>query len=451
MSKTGLAVIAGVVFCGGMFGQAPPAPLRPGAPGGTGGAGTSPIEPVMLDFGQALARARVYTGQVYGAEIAAQLAHEDRVQARAALLPSVNWFNQFIYTQPNGRPSGVFVSNDGPHIYNNQAVVHGEVFAPARRADYRRAIAAEAVARARAEIAIRGLVATVAQNYYGLVSAQRKTGNARQSLREAEQFVDITRKQEQGGEAAHADVVKSEILLEQRRRDVEDAQAALEKARIGFGVLLFADYGQAYGVVDDLEKGPVLPPLDEVRSLAAKNNPDLRAAEATVEQQTHETTAARAALLPSLSFDYFYGINSNQYAVHDREHFRNLGSVAQATLTIPVWTWGAARSRIRQSELKLGQARRDLTLAQRTLLAELNSFYVEADTAGLQVASLRHSMDLSAESLKLTVARYGAGEATVLEVVDAQTTLAQARNAYDDGLLRYRAAMANLQTLTGAF
>jgi outer membrane protein TolC len=47
--------------------------------------------------------------------------------------------------------------------------------------------------------------------------------------------------------------------------------------------------------------------------------------------------------------------------------------------------------------------------------------------------------------------RYQAGESTILEVSDAQTTLVQARNAYDDGLVRYRLALANLQTLTGAF
>jgi outer membrane protein TolC len=60
-------------------------------------------------------------------------------------------------------------------------------------------------------------------------------------------------------------------------------------------------------------------------------------------------------------------------------------------------------------------------------------------------------MELSADSLRLTTERYTAGEATVLEVVDAQTTLWQARNAYDDGLARYRLALANLQTLTGTF
>ena len=64
---------------------------------------------------------------------------------------------------------------------------------------------------------------------------------------------------------------------------------------------------------------------------------------------------------------------------------------------------------------------------------------------------LRHAADLAAESLRLNSLRYEAGEATVLELVDAQTTLTQSRNAYDDGLVRYRLALASLQTLTGTF
>jgi outer membrane protein TolC len=106
---------------------------------------------------------------------------------------------------------------------------------------------------------------------------------------------------------------------------------------------------------------------------------------------------------------------------------------------------------VRQAELKLQQARFDLTFIQRQLLANLNSYYLEANVASSQMASLKHSLDLSEESLKLTLLRYQAGEVTVLEVVDAQATLFSARNAYDDGLARYRLSLAALQTLTGAF
>ena len=106
---------------------------------------------------------------------------------------------------------------------------------------------------------------------------------------------------------------------------------------------------------------------------------------------------------------------------------------------------------MRQARLRVQQARVDLSFTQRQLLANLNAFYQEAEAAGSQLDSLRRSLDLSAESLRLTLLRYQAGEVTILEVVDAQATMIAARNAYDDGLSRYRLALANLQTLTGAF
>jgi outer membrane protein TolC len=45
--------------------------------------------------------------------------------------------------------------------------------------------------------------------------------------------------------------------------------------------------------------------------------------------------------------------------------------------------------------------------------------------------------------------RYTAGEASVLDVVDAQNTLAQAELAHSDGVVRTQLALANLQILTG--
>ena len=118
-------------------------------------------------------------------------------------------------------------------------------------------------------------------------------------------------------------------------------------------------------------------------------------------------------------------------------------------MNVPIWNWGAAQSKLAQARLRVNAAKADLSFAQRQLSANLSTFYREAEIARDQVASLRESLDLATESLRLTVLRYQAGEVGVLEVVDAQTTLIQARNAYDDGLVRYRVALAALQTLTG--
>jgi outer membrane protein TolC len=404
--------------------------------------------PLRLTLQDAMERAQKYSQQTLTANIAALLAREDTVQAKAALLPSVNGLSQYIYTQGNDTPSGIFVPNDGVHIYNDYASAHADLFAPVKRAAYHRAMAAEAAARARADIATRGLIATVMQDYYAMAVAARKIHNADLSVADAQSFLDITEKQEKGGEVAHSDTVKARLQLNDRKRDQQEAQLAFDKARIGFAVLLFPDYQSNFTVVDDLDTLAALPVYTEIQTLGGRNNPDIRAAQATVEEQDYEI---RAEMLPAVSMDYFFGISANQFAIHNPEGQNLLGSVVQAQLTIPLWTWGAARSKVKQAEYKLRQAKNDLTYTQRNLLAELDAFYREAALARTQLASLRESVELSKQSLDLTLLRYQAGEVSVLEVVDAQASARDARNALDDGLVRYRVAVGNLQTLTGAF
>ena len=95
-----------------------------------------------------------------------------------------------------------------------------------------------------------------------------------------------------------------------------------------------------------------------------------------------------------MSFDYFYGINANQFATYDPEGHRLLGSVAQVQLNVPLWNWGAAQSKLKQAQLRVQAAKSDLTLAQRQLQANVSTFHREAEIARDQVASLRDSLDL---------------------------------------------------------
>jgi outer membrane protein TolC len=191
----------------------------------------------------------------------------------------------------------------------------------------------------------------------------------------------------------------------------------------------------------------------------------LTAARAGVQEAGEEVNVARYAYVPSLGLDVFYGIDANQFAIKTKYSTQatgrstlpnyqvtgrqNLGYVAQVTLNIPVWNWGATRSKVKQAEFRRDGAQLELTLASRELQGNLAALHAEAQAAQAQLPSLRGSEDLAAESLRLTLLRYQAGESTALEVVDAQTTVNSARNAYDDGLARYRVAIANLQTLMG--
>ena len=417
--------------------------------------------PLTITLQDALQRARQNTPEYRSAITDLGLAREDRVQARAMLLPDVNYNTSYIYTQGTGAlpascqtstagcPTSRFIANNGVHEYISQGNVH-EALSLTEVADYRRASAALAVARAKAEIATRGLVVTVTQAYYSLIVAQRKYANEQRASAEAAHFLDISQKLETGGEVAHADVLKARIQAQQQQRDLQEAQITMERSRLDLAVMLFPQFNQDFTVVDDLQAPEPLPTFAEVTAAGQKNNPDLRAAIAAYQVASHEVTAAWGGLLPSLSLDYFYGIDSNHFAL-TTNGVRNLGYSTIATLQIPIFSWGADRSRLKQAELRRDQAHVELTFAQRQLLSHLRQFFSEAETARSEMESLASSAEMAADSLRLTTLRYQAGESTVLEVVDAQNTLTLARNAYDDGQSRYRVAIANLQTLTGTF
>ena len=407
--------------------------------------------PLVLTLQDALVRAKANDPQFRAALTELGLAHQDVVQSRAQLLPNVSYNMQFLYTQGNGSssPTVRYAANNGVHEYIAQGNVH-QALSLGMLADHRRVEAAEALARAKSEIATRGLVVTVVQSYYGYVVAQRKYATTQKAASEADRFLSISQKLQNGGEVANSDVIKAQIQDLQQNRDLKDALIAMNKSRLNLAVLLFADFNENFTVVDDLRLPDPLPGFAEVQA-ATKSNPEIRAALASLRQTDQEVKVAWTSMLPSIGLDYFYGIDANQFATRDRNGFRNLGYAATATLQLPIWNWGAGYSKVKQADLRRQQAHVELSFAERQLLANLRSFYDEVETARAQLASLSQSAELASDSLRLTTLRYQAGEATVLEVVDAQNTLTQARNLYDDGQVRFQVALANLQTLTGSF
>ncbi len=406
---------------------------------------------MTIDLQSALQRARTWSPQFLAAALAANSAKEDRIQAKAAFFPTVSALNSYLYTQGNGTDTGVFVANNGVHIYDEQLTVHADVFSATKQAQYKSTLAAEAAAKARQDVARRGLATTVIQNYYGVISANRHRVNAVRALNEANQFLDLSEKQEKGGEVARADVVKAQLQRRQREQQLNEAEVNVDKAKLALAVLIFQDLMQPYDVVDDLKPDAPAPAPEEGRQASFAGNPDLTAAEASLRQADSGVAVARGDYYPLFSIDYFYGINSNILSLTDPFGNRNIGSVVQATVTVPVWNWGSTRSKVRQAQIAQQQAQNDLNFAKRQVESNLDGYYLEARAARTQLAQLLDTRTLAEENLRLTTLRYEGGEATALEIVDAQSSASDARNGYDDGLARYRLALANLEVLMGRY
>ena len=403
-----------------------------------------------VSLADAIKRAQFSSAAFAAANTDVQLAQSERTVSRSALLPNVVYHNQYLYTQGNKSPVGIrFIANNAVHEYVSQGAV-SETIGGAALADYRRATAEAAAARARLEIARRGLVVTVVANYYGVFTADAKVAVAQRALDEANHFGAITAKRESSGEAAHADSVRADLQIQQRQRELNDARLAADRARLDLGVMLFSDPATPYTLTTPIDELPTLPARSEVETAAMAHNPDLKAALESLHAAQLGVASARFGYLPELALNYSYGIDSAQFAVRARDGSRSLGYSGSVTFDIPVWDWFSTHSKVRDSLARRELSRVELSATQRQLVASLHEAYQEAQVSLEQLRLLDESVESARESLRLTNLRYTSGEGNVLEIVDSQNTLVQAESSRADGAERYFNALAALQTLTGS-
>ena len=425
------------------------------------GTSTQILSPLpTLTFQDALERAQRNDPTFQSAVSNTKLAREDRLQSRTAPFPTLDLSSQYLNTQGNGViPTGSFVTNDGVHVYREWSVVSQDL-SPATliRTDYKRATVAEALSRTKAEKAGLALAVTVVKAYYGLLVAQHKYATVQQALDQANRFVALGQSLESSGRKPHSDVVKFQLQQTAEEKSLREANLAMESARLELAVLLFRDFDETFEIVDDLRLAPHVPSFQEVLAMAETKDPDLRVAMDTARAAGLNVSMARQTFLPSVKVEVDYGIESNCVGLRCVDvAYRNLGRVPTvgysmtAVLNVPVWDWGVKKSKLRQAEIKHEQANLELSAAQRQLVKNVHAAYNEAQTAFAHLGTLRRAADLAAENLRLNIARYETDKAVALEVVDAHNSLTQARNALDDGELRYRGAVANLQTFTGSF
>jgi outer membrane protein TolC len=418
--------------------------------------------PISISLAEAERRARKVAPLFQSALAARGIARRNRSIARAALLPQASVHGEYLFTQSNGTQEGAFLPGDsGPVFIANNAVHEdisqirtSETLSVAGAEHYRQTGSLALQAAAEAEIASRGLHVVVTQDYYAVEAAELELQAAKTAQQGSDKFLDLTQKLEEGGEVAHADVLKAQLQADQAHRGVADAELVLLQAREVLGALLFPDPETPFVLSDSLDTNPGGTPIQvpdkaEARAQATRSNPNLRSAFEALKAADMGVAEARAVYLPTLSLNYAYGIDAPVWATTGPKGVKFLGYSAFATLDVPIWDWFATHDRVKQNELLRNQAGAALDYAQRQAIAQFNADYAALKTAAANLASLRKSAREAQESLRLATLQYRAGQAIVLVVVDAQTTYVTAESAAADGALRYHVARANLERLTG--
>jgi len=367
-------------------------------------------------------------------------------QARSGFLPQLRWGSGITYNSPllNNRSEFSFVALNGIREYTSQFVAVEELDTSGRlRSAWARARAEQDAAAADETVSERDLRRAVTTAYYQLLLARRLVEVNRAALEEARSFEGRTRLLFQNGEAAQADVAKAAsqvAFFEQSQRAAElDAEMANHRLA-SFWTENVSDPLQIEDVFDKPLPPPDPPPGGPSVFL---RRPEFRFLEAQRRAYLADAKRARAELFPQASLVFQYGIDSLRFNIQDR------GYAAFVNLNIPVFDWMRSRSQEHQSLLRAQQVDTTRQITTRNFSREYQDALARVRAIYDQIMLTASQIKLSEENLRLSRLRYEGGEGSALDVVAAQSQLAQAQSNHYAAIANYLNAKADLEAAAG--
>jgi outer membrane protein TolC len=410
--------------------------------------------PGQLGLDEVLRLANTQVSGLRQAQLNESVAEEDVRQARAAFLPKVTAPFDYIYTSPSlglarGEPRvQSYIANNAIGEYQALVSVAGDIDLSGRlRAALARSQALLDAARAGTEVARRTLRQATVEAYYGLALASAQLRAAEQNLAAAREFEKITSLLLSGGEVASVDLTRAQLQTNQREGELEQARAAEEVAAAALRVFVGYSQARAIAAADLSTLAPAPGEVERFTAETIKRRPEFAQFDAQERAAEQDVLVARADRRPQLSYTLNGGFDTDSLRPPRlREH---TGVSAAVNLTVPIFDWGASKSRERQARVRLQLAQNERAQAERGFAQEFNAARVQALSASTRIRLASEGVRLAEINLSTSIARYRAGEAQVVEVTDAQTTLAAQRLAFFQALFDYQLALARLRQAAG--
>jgi len=278
--------------------------------------------------------------------------------------------------------------------------------------------------------------------YWSLAAAQAQTKIADVSLTEAKRVYDLTVSQEQAGAAPHGDVLRSSIDVANAKQTALAARGAERTALIAFNNLLGRKPDTPEPLNEDLANAANVPQVDllsiqDLQVQALANRPLLKSATAQTKSADYAVRQAEASRFPDLGVDYQ---RSAQTAI----------DAFSLTASFPLLDFGSIRHSIRAARETRKQAQAQELQTKQQVEAQVAQAQVDLQLALESAVDYKKDiLDPSVKLLEIAQLGYQQGATGILPIIDAESTIRNARVGYINSLLAIYKAQDETLAATG--
>lgn len=408
---------------------------------------------------QAWDRASAGEPALQAARASHRAAVERRVQARAALLPQL----EFSYNRQKNQRASVLLPADDPETETTeryptrsaQLNLTQPLYRPQHWATLAQARRAEEQAAYQAIATEQELQTRFIQAWFDVMGARDNVLHAGEQVEATRQQLEVMRRGLALG--THNEVQSSEAAArhEQALAERLAAQAELEARSALLEQLTGPLPGFAVPVLSRAAAGALAVPVEPLPTWIARagaGNPAVHAAERAVQAAREEVQRQQALHQPTLDFVarasrnlQGAGSSPGQTGYRSREHYVGLQA------TVPIFSGGGTQARIREAQAMLDKATHDLEAARRDAVAQAHQGWAAVRSALGRIQAAGHAVRAAEIAVHAAGRGQSTGMRTVLDELQARQQLAaalrdQQRAHYDRavGVARLRAAAGDL-------
>lgn len=301
-------------------------------------------------------------------------------------------------------------------------------------------------AAATASRAVQQTVSTVVQSYYGAVAGDASLVATKATEGIAAHSLEIARALQVGGVGALGDVLQAQTAYEQAVLARLQAEAAAKTAQGTLAVTLGGTADQSFRLAPERvpnEVPALAARMADLMSEAARQRPDLAAAQAQRDAAEANIGVAQAAGRPSISIGAMHNFTSTTGV--QNQNYNQVG----ITITVPIFTGFNVGYSVRQAQAALKVSEENLDQIGLSVTLDVWTGYYTLDSANQQLKATADLLKTAEDNEQVSLGRYKAGVGSIVDVLTAQTALATARQQRIAAELGWEVARAQLALALG--
>ena len=296
-----------------------------------------------------------------------------------------------------------------------------------KRAAYERAVGLERAAQVDSQAARLTLAANIAHVYAQLQQESLQLNVARETLAQREQVLKLTRERNAAGLDSRLELTQAQAALPAAREQIEQLGDAATQARLVLAALTGAGPDRALSIRDPVLQVPMHPVLPgAVPAELLGHRPDLVAQRWRVEAASQGIREARAQFYPNVDLVAFIGLQNLGSATLLSAANRQYG-LAPA-FTLPLFDAGKRRANLAAQDAQYDEAVEQYNLTLTDALREVVAALSSMNSLRRQQADQRDAQANAQEAYDLSVLRYREGVGNYLQVLSAESQLLAQRS-----------------------